>query len=55
MLATDDLDVTQLSPQELLTGYKGQVHSERGVRFLKDPQFFASSFYLKKPEQIMAL
>ena len=39
----------------MLTGYKGQVHAERGFRFLKDPQFFASSFYLKKPERIMAL
>ena len=55
ILATNELDATQLSPQELLTGYKGQVHAERGFRFLKDPQFFASSFYLKKPERIMAL
>jgi transposase len=28
---------------------------ERGFRFLKDPQFLASSLYLKKPERIMAL
>src|SRR2546428_134896 len=36
-------------------GHKGQVHAERGFRFLKDPQFLASSLYLKKPERVMAL
>jgi transposase len=55
ILATNDLDTTQLPPQEVLEGYKGQVHAERGFRFLKDPQFLASSLYLKKPERIMAL
>ena len=55
ILATNDLDVTQLPAHKVLQGYKGQVQSERGFRFLKDPQFFASSFYLKKPERIMAL
>src|SRR5713101_1625968 len=55
ILATNELDPTQLPPQAVLEGYKGQVHAERGFRFLKDPQFFASSLYLKKPERIMAL
>jgi transposase len=55
ILATNELDETLLPPQELLAGYKGQAHAERGFRFLKDPQFFASSLYLKKPERIMAL
>jgi transposase len=55
ILATNELDDTQLAPQELLASYKGQSQAERGFRFLKDPQFFASSFYLKKPERIMAL
>jgi transposase len=55
ILATNELDHTPLPPQELLQGYKGQVHAERGFRFLKDPQFLASSLYLKKPERIMAL
>lgn len=55
MLATNELDNTQLSIQELLAGYKGQALVERGVRFLKDPRFLASSRYLKKPERIMAL
>jgi transposase len=55
ILATNELDATVLSPQALLDGYKGQSHAERGFRFLKDPQFLASSLYLKKPERIMAL
>jgi hypothetical protein len=55
ILATNELDHTQLPPQAVLAGYQGQVHAERGFRFWKDPQFFASSLYLKKPERIMAL
>jgi transposase len=55
ILATNELDDHQLPPQELLDGYKGQSQAERGFRFLKDPQFLASSLYLKKPERIMAL
>jgi transposase len=49
ILATNALDTTQLTPQELLEGYRGQVHAERGFRFMKDPSFRASSLYLKKP------
>jgi transposase len=55
LLATNELDATQLTPQELLEGYKGQVQAERGFRLMKDPSFLASSLYLKKPERIMAL
>jgi transposase len=55
ILATNELDDTLFPPQELLAGYKGQARAERGFRFLKDPQFLASSLYLKKPERIMAL
>jgi transposase len=55
IVATNELDDTQLSPAALLAGYKGQQHAERGFRFLKDPQFLASSLYLKTPERIMAL
>lgn len=55
ILATNELEATQLSPLDLLHGYTGQGHVERGFRFLKDPCFLASSLYLKKPERIMAL
>jgi transposase len=54
-LATNDLDATQLPPQALLAGDKGQGHAARGFRFLKDPRFLASSLYLKTPERSMAL
>ena len=40
---------------ELLKNYKSQQRVERGFRFLKDPQFFMDSFFLKKPERIEAL
>jgi transposase len=55
ILATNELEEQLLSPQELLTAYKGQGYTERGFRFLKDPHFLAASLYLKKPERIMAL
>jgi len=55
ILATNELAEGQLSSQAVLDGYKGQAQAERGFRFLKDPQFLASSLYLKKPERIMAL
>lgn len=55
ILATNQLDAQALPPQALLDGYKGQVHTERGFRFLKDPLFLASSLFLKLPERIMAL
>jgi transposase len=55
LLATNELDEGQLSSQAVLDGYKGQAQAERGFRFLKDPQFLASTLYLKKPERLMAL
>ena len=45
-----------LSAEAVIEAYKNQNASvERGFRFLKDPQFFVSSFFLKKPGRIMAL
>ena len=56
IIATNVLDKVTLPAEELLTIYKEQNCSvERGFRFLKDPFFFASSFFLKKPSRIMAL
>lgn len=54
LLATHALDETQLPPQELLEGDKGQGDAERGVRSLTDPRLLASSWSLNKPERIMA-
>jgi transposase len=55
ILATNDLDENRLPPLACLEGYQGQQRVERGFRFLKSPEFLASSLYLKKPERIMAL
>lgn len=45
----------KLDDNEALKEYKGQQSVERGFRFLKDPLFFASSVFLKKPERIVSL
>lgn len=55
ILATNELDASRLPPLDLLEAYQSQQHVERGFRFLKSPEFLASSLYLKKPERIMAL
>jgi hypothetical protein len=39
-------------PQELLAGYKGQVHAERGLHLLKAPHFLAAALYLKNPSRL---
>ena len=56
VLATNELDTTQLDDAAILEVYKAQnISVERGFRFLKDPLFFADSLYLEKPQRIMAL
>jgi len=56
LLATDVLDWEALPAGEVLGRYKDQTRTvERGFRFLKDPLFFTSSTFLKRPERVMAL
>lgn len=55
LVATNVLDPTQLSDQELIQMYQEQHSVERGFAFLKDPLFLASSVFVKKPERIIAL
>ena len=55
IVATNVLDSTILSEQEVVSTYKEQGGVERGFRFLKDPLFLASSVRVKKPERIIAL
>jgi transposase len=55
ILATNHLDTSALSEEELISAYKDQQKVERGFRFLKDPLFLASSLYLKSPKRIMVL
>jgi transposase len=39
----------------MLSIYKSQQVVEKGLRFLKSPDFLTSIFYVKKPERIEAL
>lgn len=55
VLATNELDQHKLADYGLFENYKGQSIVERGFRFLKDPQFMASTLFVKKPERIEAL
>ena len=53
--ATHARDEAQWPAPEVRAGYTGPARAERGCRFLKEPQFLASSLSLKKPERLMAL
>lgn len=55
IVATNELSEEKLTDQEVFNNYKGQGNVENGFRFLKDPLFFASSLFFKKPERIVAL
>jgi transposase len=55
ILATNILDEQTYPAERLLQEYKGQQHVERGFRFLKDPLFFTSSVFVKKPQRVEAL
>lgn len=48
-------DEKDLSNEAIFEHYKAQSHVERGFRFLKDPLFFVSSLFIKKPSRIDAL
>jgi len=50
-----NIDSDELSDIDLFRGYKSQSNVEGGFRFLKDPLFFVSSLFLKKPSRIEAL
>ena len=49
-IAADDL-----SDEEVIAAYKAQSQVEGGFRFLKDPLFFVSSLFVKKPTRIQGL
>jgi len=50
-----NINDTVLTDREVFEGYKSQSSVEGGFRFLKDPLFFVSSLFLKKPSRIEAL
>ena len=49
-IAADDL-----RDEEVIAAYKAQSQVEGGFRFLKDPLFFVSSLFVKKPTRIQGL
>ena len=50
-----NIETDQLSDAEVIAGYKAQSQAEGGFRFLKDPLFFVSSLFVKKPCRIQGL
>ena len=52
ILATNELEESQLSSDDILIKYKEQQSAERGFGFLKDPLFFADSVFLKSPQRV---
>ena len=44
-----------LSDKQVIAAYKAQSQVEGGFRFLKDPLFFVSSLFVKKPTRIQGL
>ena len=50
-----NIEASQLSDVEIIRAYKSQSHAESGFRFLKDPLFFVSSLFVKKPSRIQGL
>jgi transposase len=55
ILATNVLDMKELSAESALREYKEQQANERGFRFLKDPLFFTSSVFVKTAERVEAI
>lgn len=52
ILATNELNKSYLSSDDILMKYKEQQAPERGFAFLKDPLFFADSVFLKSPQRV---
>jgi len=46
---------SELSHAAVIVAYKGQAQVDGGFRFLKDPLFFVSSLFVKKPNRIEGL
>ena len=49
------IDKNEITNQQILEKYKDQQSNERKFRFLKDPLFFRSSVFVKKPERVEAI
>jgi transposase len=54
-IVATNVPADELAAAEVVRIYKEQSKVERGFRFLKDPQFFTSALFLKKPERIQGM
>ena len=52
IIATNKLDHSSLTSDDILKKYKEQQAPERGFAFLKDPLFFADSVFLKNSQRV---
>jgi len=50
-----NIEAEALSDEEVVAAYKAQSQVEGGLRFLKDPLFFVSALFVKKPTRIQGL
>jgi len=50
-----NIEAEALSDEEVVAAYKAPSQVEGGCRFLKDPLFFVSSLFVKKPTRIQGL
>jgi transposase len=50
-----NIPASHVSDAEVIRAYKAQSGVEGGFRFLKDPLFFVSSLFVKKPSRIQGL
>jgi transposase len=50
-----NIEADDLSDEEVIAAYKAQSQVEGGFRFLKDPLFFVSALFVKKPSRIQGL
>ena len=50
-----NIEANELSDEQVIAAYKAQSQVEGGFRFLKDPLFFVSSLFVKKPCRIQGL
>ena len=50
-----NIEASQLSDADIIQAYKGPAQAEGSFRFFKDPLFFVSSLFVKKPSRIQGL
>jgi hypothetical protein len=50
-----NIDASQVRDAQVIQAYKAQAQAEGGFRLLKDPLFFVSSLFVKKPWRIQGL